>query len=138
MAPPILGDEQINCGPDWPDEKEAGGRWRSLRTPVGDYDLATISAKLPSEQRPDLVVCLVDASWRNTPRGLAAFKCPRILLVADTHHLRQPLIGMLRYATSEPFTRIVLLYDRHHATIFRSAGIRNLFWFPGLDRKSVV
>jgi glycosyltransferase involved in cell wall biosynthesis len=132
MAPPLLGDEQVNCGPDWVDEKAADGRWRSLHTPIGEYNLATIAAKLSPAQQPDLVVCLIDASWRNLPRGLAGFKCPRILLVADTHHLQQPLIGMLRYATSEPFTRIVLLYDRHHAAIFRSAGIRNLFWFPGL------
>jgi hypothetical protein len=132
MAPPRLGEEQIVCGPDWPDVRRPDGRWLSLRTPVGEYNLATIAAKLPPVQKPDVVVCLVDASWRNLPRGLGAFKCPRVLLVADTHHLKQPLLGMLRYATSEPFNRTILLYDRHHAIVFRSAGVRNLHWFPGL------
>lgn len=132
MAPPPLADRQVVCGPDWPDAKSPDGRVVSLRTPVGEYDLAAVVAKLPPEQRPDVVACLVDASWRNLPRGVAKLKCPVVLLVADTHHLRQPLVGMLRYATSEPFARVVLLYDKHHACVFRSAGIRQLFWFPGL------
>ncbi len=132
MAPPVLGTEQICCGPDWPDEKTPDGRWLSLRTPVGEYKLSAVAAKLPPEQKPDVVVCLVDASWRNLPRDLRAFNCPRVLLVADTHHLQAPLLGMLRYMTSEPFTRTVVLYDRHHAGFFRSAGVKNLFWFPGL------
>jgi Tfp pilus assembly protein PilF len=132
MRPPSLGDEQVNCGPDWPDERAADGRIRSLATPAGDYDLATVAAQLPPEQQPDVVVCLVDASWRNVPHNLAAFKVPRVLLVADTHHLRSPLIGMLRYLAGEPFDRVVFLYDRHHAAFFHAAGFRNLHWFPGL------
>jgi hypothetical protein len=132
MAPPRLGDEQIVCGPDWADQRLPDGRWISLRTPVGEFNLSPIAAKLPLAQKPDVIVCLVDASWRCLPRGLAAFKCPKVLLVADTHHLQQPLLGMLRYATTEPFTRVVLLYDRHHAGFFHSAGLRNVFWFPGL------
>ena len=132
MSPPQLGDEQVNCGPDWADESAPDGRVRSLKTPVGDYDLAAIAAKLPPDQQPDVVVCLVDASWRNVPRNLGAFKCPRVLLVADTHHLRSPLIGMMRYLSGESFDRAVFLYDRHHAAFFHAAGLRNLFWLPGL------
>ena len=132
MAPPRLAAEQIVCGPDFADERDRAGRWLSLKTPAGEYDLAAVLARLPAEQKPDAVVCLVDAARRSLPRNLGSFKGPRVLLVADTHHLKAPLVGMLRYATSEPFTRTVLLYDRHHASIFRSAGIRNLHWFPGL------
>jgi Glycosyl transferases group 1 len=132
MQPPILGDEQVNCGPDWADDRGPDGRVRSLSTPTGDYDLAAVAAKLPPAQAPDVVVCLVDASWRNTPRNLGAFRCPRVLLVADTHHLRSPLLGMMRYVASEKFDRIVFLYDRHHVSFFQAAGFRNLFWFPGL------
>lgn len=132
MRPPQLGALQVNCGPDWLDARDAAGRVVSLQTPAGDYDLAAIAAKLPAAQQPDAVVCLVDASWRNTPRNLAAFKCPRVLLIADTHHLQSPLIGMLRYASSEPFDRAALLYDRHHAAFFHAAGFRDLAWLPGL------
>lgn len=132
MLPPRLGEEQVNCGPDWADENAPDGQVRSLATPVGEYDLFALASRLPPGQQPDAVVCLVDASWRNLPRNLAAFKCPRVLLVADTHHLNSPLINMLRYATAEPFDRIVFLYDRHHAEFFAAAGLRNLYWFPGL------
>jgi len=132
MAPPRLADDQINCGPEWPDARTSEGRICSLTTPLGEYDLAGVAAKLPADQQPDLVVCLVDASWRNVPRNLQAFRCPRVLLIADTHHMSSPILGMLRYASTEPFDRIVLLYDRHHARIFQSAGFQNLYWFPGL------
>lgn len=132
MRPPTLGDEQIICGPDWADDIAPDGRVRSLQTPIGAYDLAGILARLPAAQQPDAVVCLVDASWRNLPQNLAAFRGPKALLVADTHHLKTPLIGLLRYAAGEPYDRIVFLYDRHHLAFFQSAGFRNLHWFPGL------
>jgi cytochrome c-type biogenesis protein CcmH/NrfG len=131
MAPPQLSDEQVNCGPDWAD-CEIGGHHISLSTPIGEYDLGAVAARLPESQQPDMVVCLVDASWRALPRNLRAFRCPKVLLVADTHHLNTPLSGMIRYAKSEPFDRIVLLYDRHHSEFFRSAGLHELYWFPGL------
>lgn len=132
MAPPQLADEQIVAGPDWPDAQTPGGKLLSLRTSVGEYDLATLLARIPSDQKPDAIVSLVDSSWRNQPCNLAAFAGPKALLVADTHHLASPLIGMLRYAATEPYDRIVFLYDRHHLAFFESAGFRNLYWFPGL------
>ncbi len=133
MLPPSLGDHQVNCGPDWADDTAPDGCVRSFATPAGSYDLAMLAAtKLPLAQQPDVVVCLVDASWRNVPRNLGAFKCPKVLLIADTHHLTTPLMGMIRYLAAETFDRVVFLYDRHHAGIFASAGFQNLFWFPGL------
>jgi len=132
MAPPQLADEQIVAGPDWPDAQSPDGKWLSLRTPVGDYDIAAVLARIPAEQQPDAIVSLVDASWRNQPRNLAAFSGPKALLVADTHHLNSPLIGMFKYAATEPYSRIVFLYDRHHLAFFQSAGFSNLYWFPGL------
>lgn len=132
MAPPRLGSSQINAGPDWPDETAPDGRVVSLRTPVGEYDLAAVLERIPLGQRPDAVVALVDSSWRNRPLNVRAFAGPKALLVADTHHLKSPLIGMITYMASESFDRFVLLYDRHHAEIFRSAGLENLFWLPGL------
>jgi glycosyltransferase involved in cell wall biosynthesis len=133
MLPPMLGDHQVVCGPDWKDSLGQDGRMLSFGTPTGAYDLAALAReKLPGGQEPDVVACLVDSSWRNLPGNVAAFKCPKVLLVADTHHMSSPLIGMLRYMASEAFDRIILLYDRHHAGIFLSAGFRNLYWQPGL------
>lgn len=131
MAPPQLADEQINCGPFWPDQ-QVDGRVVSLATPQGEYDLAAVAARLPAGQQPDAVVCLVDASWINRPKNLAAFKCPKVVLVADTHHLNNPITSMLDYVAAEAFDRVVLLYDRHHGAFFRQASPRDLYWFPGL------
>jgi hypothetical protein len=66
------------------------------------------------------------------PVNLAAFRCPKVLLIADTHHLSSPLVGTLNYIAGEAYNRCVLLYDRHHAAFFHAAGVRNLFWLPGL------
>ena len=77
-------------------------------------------------------MCLVDAARRNLPRNVGAFRGPKVLLVADTHHLTAPINTMIRYAASETYDRLVFLYDRHHAALFHAAGFRNLFWFPGL------
>ena len=132
MAPPQLGEIQIVAGPDWPDAQSPEGQCLSIKTPVGDYNIAALLDKLPTDQQPDAVVSLVDASWRNTPRNLAAFRGPKALLVADTHHLSSPLIGMLKYAATETYDRIIFLYDRHHLSFFHSAGFNNLYWFPGL------
>lgn len=132
MAPPRLSDDQIVCGPDWPDDLSPDGRVLSLKTPLGEYDINSVLQRIPGDQQPDAIVCLVDASWRNQPRNLAAFPGLKALLIADTHHLQSPLIGMLQYVAGEVYDRIVFLYDRHHVDFFRSAGLDNVFWFPGL------
>lgn len=131
MAPPSLAEEQVNCGPHFTDEAR-DGRFVSLATPKGGYDLAAVAARLPADQQPDVVACLVDSSRASLPRNLAAFRCPKVLLVADTHHLSSPLLTLLRYASTERYDRVVLLYDRHHAAFFRTAGVGPLYWFPGL------
>lgn len=65
MAPPVLGDQQVNCGPDWVDELGADGRMRSFANPCGRSDPLALAAKLPAEQRPEAVLCPFDVSWRN-------------------------------------------------------------------------
>ena len=131
MAPPRLGDEQINCGP-WFNDEQVAGRWISRTTPFGDYDVAALAATLPADQQPDVVVCHVDCGFCLRPRNLHVFAGPKVLLAADSHWGDHAVSAMVRYATSEPFDRTILLYDRHHADIYRAAGVRNLHWIPGL------
>jgi predicted O-linked N-acetylglucosamine transferase (SPINDLY family) len=131
MVPPEFGAFQINAGPDWENDKDALGRWKSLKTPVGRYAVDSLLRQLPPDEQPDILVCLVDASRRSMPTGLSAFRGPKVLLVADTHHMQSPLQWMMAYAASEPFDRIAFLYDRHHIPFFQAAGFKNLFWLPG-------
>ncbi|MDP2136898.1 MAG: glycosyltransferase, partial [Candidatus Didemnitutus sp.] len=132
MAPPRLGNEQINCGPFFAD-RQICDRWVSMATPRGRFDLAELTRRLPTDQQPDLIVCHVDgSSLCCLPGGLEQYRCPKILVVADTHHGRAPIGEMIRYALQQPFDRVVLLYDRHHLEFFRAAGVRNVHWFPAL------
>jgi tetratricopeptide (TPR) repeat protein len=132
MRPPSLSDEMLVAGPDWTDALDEKGKIVSLKTQIGKFSVKTVISKIPPEQSPDVLVCLVDATKRCLPQDLACFSGPKILLLADTHHLQAPLSSLLSYAGAEPFDRIILLYDRHHAGFFYAAGFKNLFWFPGL------
>jgi tetratricopeptide (TPR) repeat protein len=125
-----LVDEAIFCGPGWPDRTAADRRTLSLGAPETVYDLGALAAKLPPAQAPDAVVCRIDST--NQPRNLAAIDCPRVLLLGDTHSGETALEDAIRRATAEPFDRVVLLNNRHHATLLQAAGVRNLFWLPGL------
>jgi len=130
--PPLLGDEQVTCGPAVADRSTADGRVHSRATAAGAFDLGAVAAKLPSDQQPDVVTCLVDPGRGHLPRNLAAFKCPRVALVTGTQAGNSPLTDLLRYLAEEPFDRLVLLDNRHHAPFFQAAGFGNLHWFPGL------
>lgn len=132
MAPPRLGDEQIDCGPCFTNQQIAG-RWITRTTPFGPFDVSVLAAELAAAgQTPDVVVCHVDCGFCLKPVNLDVFRCPKILLAADSHWGDHAISGLVAYAASEPFDRVVLLYDRHHAAFYRAAGIRNLHWFPGL------
>ena len=52
MAPPRLGTQQVTGGPDWTDQHDEAGRWTTMTTPVGQYDVAPLLARLPPEQQP--------------------------------------------------------------------------------------
>lgn len=111
--PPQLGATQIVAGPDWPDAQTVDGQWLSLRTPVGEYDLAALLSKIPVDQKPHAIVCLIDASWRNRPQNLGSFEGEKTLMVMDSDHLVFPLEEMFRYISQERFERVVFLQDQN-------------------------
>ncbi len=114
MAPPSSGETQIVAGPDWPDAQTPDGHWLSLRTPVGDYDLATLLAKIPADQQPDTIVNLIDATWRNRPRRFATFAGAKTLLIVDSEQLEFPLAELFSYTEHEKFERVVFLRSLEH------------------------
>jgi len=127
----MFSPSEVFCGPDAADEQR-DGRWRSLRTNTGHYDLAAVAARLPAAQRPELIVIKADATNRNWPRNLQAFSCPKVLILGDTQHLTEPLRRLLDYAQAERFDFILSDHDRHHLHFFRKAGFRNVHWLPCL------
>ena len=127
----LLSDRQVVCGPHWPDTENENGL-ASVHTPAGAYDLAAVAARLPHNQQPELVVVWTDATLSNLPRNLAAFSCPKVLVVGDTHHGPQPLRKMIQYAGAEPFQTLLTINNRQHIPLFREAGLP-LQWLPGLN-----
>lgn len=118
MAPPQLGDSQIVAGPDWPDAQTLDGEWISLRTPAGEYDLAGLLAKIPAEQRPDVVYVLVDGSWRNQPRNVGCFEGKRILLFSACAGQSSALPKLFPYMGEERFDRVMLVNSQSHLDQF--------------------
>ncbi len=129
---PLFSSEEVFCGPDT-ETRQTDGRVTALKTPVGRFDVAEILRQLPAAQQPEIVVVKADATGRNFPRNLKAVRCPKVLLVGDTHHMAQPLSKVIDYARSEPFDFIVFDHTRHHAHFFAEAGLRSLHWLPALD-----
>jgi glycosyltransferase involved in cell wall biosynthesis len=130
---PLFSSQEVFCGPDTEARTARDGRVLAVRTPAGTFDVAPILKQVPAGQKPELVVVKADATARNFPRNLAALRCPKILLVGDTHHLAQPLERVINYARSEPFDFIIFDHTRHHAHFFAEAGLRSLYWMPALD-----
>ena len=129
MPPPRFSDNQVSVGPRRSDEPTDVYQ---VTTPLGAYDLPEVLRAGGIEPRFDLVVASVDALQRNLPRNLAAFDCPRLLLVGDTHHLRTPIRVVLDYVASEPFDAVVTCHNRHHLHWFVESGHRRVAWLPGL------
>jgi hypothetical protein len=132
IPPPLLDPEQIICGPNYPDRSE-GERIRSLHTERGDLDMARVAARIPREQRPELIVVRVDSSKALLPRNLAALSCRRVLLAGDTHHSAAAITSIVDYALSEPYDLVLLDYTRQHAHFFIEAGLDQVYWLPGFN-----
>jgi len=129
---PLFSPHEIFCGPDT-DARKVDGRITALKTTPGTFNVADILRQLPAEQQPEILIVKADATGRNFPRNLAQVRCPKVLLVGDTHHMDQPLSKVLNYARSEPFDFIVFDHTRHHAHFFAEAGLKALHWLPAVD-----
>ncbi|HUK09763.1 MAG TPA: glycosyltransferase [Stellaceae bacterium] len=132
IPPPLLDPEQVICGPNYPDRSD-GDRIRSLHVERGDLDIARVVARIPREQRPELIVVRVDSSKMLLPRNLAALSCRRVLLVGDTHHDAAAITSIVDYAVSEPYDLVLLDYTRQHAHFFIEAGLKQVYWLPGFN-----
>ncbi|MBK1840750.1 glycosyltransferase [Azospirillum sp. YIM B02556] len=129
---PLFSEREVFCGPGCP-TMETGDGFSSLNTPAGEFDLATVVARLPAHQRPELIVVKADASRDNLPRGLDRLPGTKVLLVGDTHHFASPLRTLLAYGAMESFDAVVLDHTRQHAHVFLEAGFERVYWIPAVD-----
>lgn len=129
---PLFSEREVFCGPDCP-TVETGDGFASLNTPAGEFDLASVVARLPAHQRPELIVVKADATRRNLARGLDRLPGTKVLLVGDTHHFASPLRTLLAYGAMESFDAVVLDHTRQHAHAFLEAGFDRVYWIPAVD-----
>lgn len=129
---PLFSTEEVFCGPDT-ESRNVANRLSALKVPPGSFDVRDVVLALPASQQPEIVIVKADATARNLPRNLGQLKCPKILLVGDTHHLRRPVQALLRYAMEEPFDFVIFDHTRHHAHFFAEAGAKNVHWLPAVD-----
>jgi predicted O-linked N-acetylglucosamine transferase (SPINDLY family) len=131
MDPPRLNDEQVLCGPFVKDQI-LNGKVLGLSVPPGEYDIRDVLARIPEQQRPDLIVVKADAASNNFPRNIMDCGIPSVLILGDTTHMKTPLQVMLRYAASELYTLYVTDHKRHHLHWFQNFGLGPIAWTPGL------
>ena len=102
--------------------------------PAGDaYDLDATMRRAGIEEKPDLIVVWSSALRANMPVNLGAFRCPKLLICGDTHHMRRPIRSMIDYARTEAFDAVASVYDRHHLHWFLAAGLTECAWLPGIS-----
>ncbi|WP_378950578.1 glycosyltransferase [Pelosinus sp. sgz500959] len=128
----VLSDEQVVCGPNWPTRHSEHG-YTHIQTPAGRFDIKVVIDRLPAHQKPDMIVVWADSSCVAQPYNLGCFSGPKVLLIADTHHMDRPIERVIAYAKSEPWDFLVAFDNRHHLHFFREAGCKNIFWLPGLN-----
>lgn len=112
QAPLQLCDTQITAGPEYADAQTIDGRWLLLRTPAGSYDLATLLARIPADQKPEAIVYLLDGGWSEAPRNFRCFSGTKILLLPDTLRDESALAGVFRFVAKEPFDRVMFLKEQ--------------------------
>jgi hypothetical protein len=135
IPPFILSPNQVTVGPKLrPDQPRL---MFAAQTPTGVYDLKVALESQGLAARYDLIVVYADASGMNFPLNLAAYDCPKALVVGDTHHLKWPLRQMIEYAKDAGFDFVTSICNRQHLRWFSAAGFSRVAWFPGLAIRHV-
>jgi len=130
--PTIISTEEVFCGPDCETTMDAD-KYRTIKSPVGVYDIGQIAERLPPSQTPQLVAVKADATGRNFPINLQTLKCPKLLILGNTQHLKKPIQTLLKYALQENFDFIMSDHKRHHLHYFKEIGFEKVFWLPAFN-----
>jgi glycosyltransferase involved in cell wall biosynthesis/Flp pilus assembly protein TadD len=130
--PMLFSQNEVFCGPDCETVKK-DGLFRTVKTPPGVFDIKEIVGMLPENQQPEMICVKADATGRNFPVNLKCFKCPKLLILGNTQHLKKPIQLLIKYALQEKFQFILSDHKRHHLHYFREAGFENVSWLPGFN-----
>jgi len=136
MQPPLYSKRQVFCGPSCITQRDAQGYIQTLQSPVGYYSVPKLLEALPPDQQPAILIAHVDATMRNLPMNLADMKCLKIMLIGDTHHLKQPLQNVGQYLRESRFDLYLADCKKHHLHFFYEDQPDKLFFFfPGFRNR---
>jgi hypothetical protein len=125
----FLMEDEIVAGPFF-NKVWHGDRVTFAGTPCGNCDYkATVDLFAPS-QKPDVFISFSDGLGRSNMVNLPP-SLPRFLFSSHTECGGGSLLKTLDYAVRGKF-KGVIVSNRQHAHFFREAGIRYVFWIPGL------
>ena len=130
--PMLFSRNEIFCGPDCETMKK-NGLFNTIKTPAGVFEIKSIISMLPEIQQPEVVFVKADATGRCFPVNLSFLKCPKVLMLGDTHHLKMPIRSLLKYAVEEKFDIIMSDHDRQHLHFFIEAGFEKVTWIPSFN-----
>ena len=100
--------------------------------PEGVYDVGEFLKTLPAPfNNPDLLLVSFEFGMFSRPVNLVGVRCPKVLLVSDTHHQVRPITNVLNHALAEPYDLILGQFLRQHLHFFREAGLTQTVWIPG-------
>jgi hypothetical protein len=98
--------------------------------PGAHFDCSTLSFK--DGWSPDIFIAKIGGKFALVPTNVEALKCPKVLILGLTHHGDRVLSKMVEYALREKYDFYVTEHFRHHLWFYWIAGLKNLFWLPGL------
>ncbi len=99
--------------------------------PRGRYDASALVASMTGNfHDPSIVVCQWDCEEQSIPYNLAGIKCPKVLIIGDTHHTPSPLTRSVRLALAEPWDLVVLEFNERHLHWFHEAGVKQAVYIP--------
>jgi len=81
---------------------------------------------------PDLFIARIDSSTESLPCDVGKLHCPKILVIGEMLPERCPVERVIEYARSEKFDFYLCDQSRLHLRVLHLAGLKHLFWFPGL------
>lgn len=125
----LISPDELYCSPRAPNSPP-----RFMSRPTGSYDIAQYVKSLPAPWcDPSLLVVLDEMAGNSIPYNLAGLKCPKVIIVCDTHHAVSPRHGPIwrpiHHTLAERYDLVIGQFDRHHLHFFREAGI-NAAWLP--------
>ena len=126
---PLFGKREILCGPKLQNIDTIERKF--IRTSGFFFYIDEVLSQLNENDRKiDLVISVLEATSTCFPKNLSKLKCPKIAVVADTHHTMYSISSLILYMKRENFEHMLISSQPAHMHFFYEAGIRHSAFCP--------